>query len=134
MSNASHFDTRYSMMLAIMDCLRAISSLLCDLVRFISLLLRPRGALAAENLFLRKTLAMYQERNLEPRRSDTAFRIGLVLLSRLENPAERTRRIYQRSRTATALELSPSLSRPPYSDCSRAAPSCTSKSCRFANN
>jgi len=45
--------------------------------------MRPHGALAAENLFLRKQLAMYEERNLKPRRPDTAFRIGLVLLSRL---------------------------------------------------
>jgi hypothetical protein len=45
--------------------------------------MRPHGALAAENLFLRKQLTMYQERKLKPRRPDTAFRIGLVLLSRL---------------------------------------------------
>jgi len=44
--------------------------------------MRPHGALATENLFLRKQLAMYQERKLKPRRPDTAFRIGLVLLSR----------------------------------------------------
>ena len=66
-----------------MDFIRAMTSLLCDLARFIWLLLRPRGALAAENLFLRKQLAMYQERNPKPRRPDAAFRIGLVLLSRL---------------------------------------------------
>jgi len=60
-----------------------MTSLLCDLAKFIWLLMRPHGALAAENLFLRKQLAMYQERNLKPRRPDTAFRIGLVLLSRL---------------------------------------------------
>ncbi|MGB5458118.1 MAG: hypothetical protein WBO16_09035 [Gammaproteobacteria bacterium] len=45
--------------------------------------MRPRGALAAENLFLRKQLAMYQERKLKPRRPDAAFRVALVLLSRL---------------------------------------------------
>ena len=45
--------------------------------------MRPHSALAAENLFLRKQLAMYQERKLKPRRPDAAFRIGLVLLSRL---------------------------------------------------
>jgi hypothetical protein len=45
--------------------------------------MRPYGTLAAENLFLRKQLAIYQERKLKPRRPDTAFRIGLVLLSKL---------------------------------------------------
>jgi hypothetical protein len=45
--------------------------------------MRPQSALAAENLFLRKQLVMYQECKLKPRRPDTAFRIGLVLLSRL---------------------------------------------------
>jgi len=65
-----------------MDCIRTMTSLLCDLARFILLLMRPHGALATENLFLRKQLAMYQERKLKPRRPDTAFRIGLVLLSR----------------------------------------------------
>ena len=72
-------------MLAIMDCTRTMTSLLCDLARFISLLMRPRDALAAENLLLHKQLAMYQERNLKPRRPDTAFRVALVLLSRFFN-------------------------------------------------
>jgi hypothetical protein len=70
-------------MLTTMDCIRTMTSLLCDLAKFIWLFMRPYGALAAENLFLRKQLAMYQERNLKPRRPDTAFRIGLALLSRL---------------------------------------------------
>ena len=70
-------------MLAIMDCTRTVTSLLCDLARFISLLMRPCGALAAENLFLRKQLAIYQERNLKPLRPDTAFPVTLVLLSGL---------------------------------------------------
>jgi hypothetical protein len=70
-------------MLAIMGCTRMMTFLLCDLARFVSLLMRPRGALAAENLFLRKQLAIYQERNLKPRRPDTAFPVALVLLSGL---------------------------------------------------
>jgi len=71
------------MMLAIIDCTRTMTSLLCDLARFIWLLMRPRGALAAENLFLRKQLAIYQEHNLKPRQPDTAFPVALVLLSGL---------------------------------------------------
>jgi hypothetical protein len=37
--------------------------------------------LAAENLFLRKQLAFYQERKVAPRRFDNASRFILVLLS-----------------------------------------------------
>ena len=66
-----------------MDFIRTMASLLCDLVTFIWLSMRPHGTLAAENLFLRKQLAMYQERKLKPRRPDTAFRIGLTLLSKV---------------------------------------------------
>jgi hypothetical protein len=71
------------MMLTLMDGVRTIIKLLGDLLTFIWLILRPHGALAAENLFLRKQLAMYQERKLKPRRPDTPFRVALVLLSRL---------------------------------------------------
>ena len=68
-----------------MGGVRTIIELLCDLATFIWLMLRPHGALVAENLFLRKQLAMYQERKLKPRRPDTPFRLTLVLLSRLFN-------------------------------------------------
>ena len=36
--------------------------LLADTMRFLQLCLHPSPALAAENLFLRKQLALYQER------------------------------------------------------------------------
>ena len=39
--------------------------------------------LAAENLFLRKQLALYQERHVKPKRPDPATRVVLVVLSRL---------------------------------------------------
>jgi hypothetical protein len=42
-----------------------------------------RAQLAAENLFLRKQLALYQERGIKARRPDKATRVILVLLSRL---------------------------------------------------
>jgi transposase InsO family protein len=71
------------MMLPVMDGVQTIIKLLSDLATFIWLILRPHGALAAENLFLRKQLAMFQERKLKPRRPDTPFRVALVLLSRL---------------------------------------------------
>jgi putative transposase len=39
--------------------------------------------LAAENLFLRKQLALYGERRVKSRRADEATRITLVVLSQL---------------------------------------------------
>ena len=60
-----------------------VRRLLCDLVTFVRLSLTSRACLAAENLFLRKQLALYQERRTKPRRSDPATRVALVLLSRL---------------------------------------------------
>jgi hypothetical protein len=71
------------MMSVIMDGVRTIIQLLDDLTTFILLILRPHGALVAENLFLRKQLAMYQERKLKPRRPDMPFRVALVLLPKL---------------------------------------------------
>jgi hypothetical protein len=56
--------------------------MVADLVHFLSLGLRSRTSLAAENLFLRKQLAFYQERKVKPRRADNPTRLTLVLLSR----------------------------------------------------
>ncbi len=56
-----------------------------DLVHFLCLGLRSRTSLAAENLFLRKQLAFYEERKVKPRRADNPTRLGLVLLSRWFN-------------------------------------------------
>src|SRR6516225_1694624 len=52
-----------------------------DLVVLISSAMRSRARLAAENLFLRKQLALYLERQVKPRRADDATRITLVALS-----------------------------------------------------
>ncbi len=59
--------------------------ILGDLVQFLGLGLRSRISLAAENLFLRKQLAFYQERKVKPRRADNPTRLTLVLLSRWFN-------------------------------------------------
>ena len=59
--------------------------ILADLVHFLCLGLRSRSSLAAENLFLRKQLAFYQERKVKPRRADNPTRLTLVLLSRWFN-------------------------------------------------
>jgi putative transposase len=68
-----------------MEGVKTINTLLGDLATFLWLALRPQGTLAAGNPFLRKQLAMFQERKLKPHRPDTAVRIALVLLSRLFN-------------------------------------------------
>jgi hypothetical protein len=54
-----------------------------DLVTFARLILTSRTPLAAENLFLREPLALFQERHTKPRRADPATRVALVLLARL---------------------------------------------------
>src|SRR5262245_13208014 len=56
--------------------------LLADIIRFLRLCLRPAPVLAAENLFLRKQLAQYQERHVKPRRATHGTRLALVWLAR----------------------------------------------------
>jgi hypothetical protein len=60
-----------------------IRRLLGDAVTLARLALTPQAQLAAVNLFLRKQLALYQERCVKPRRPDAATRVILVVLSRL---------------------------------------------------
>jgi putative transposase len=54
-----------------------------DLTRFVVSVLRPRTALVAENLFLRKQLAFYREHKVRSRPLTDVARISLVLWSRL---------------------------------------------------
>ncbi|MBE0592270.1 MAG: hypothetical protein IH616_07710 [Gemmatimonadales bacterium] len=49
------------------------------------LLLQTRSALIAENLFLRKQLAMFQERHGRPRRAKPVERLALLALARFFN-------------------------------------------------
>jgi len=60
-----------------------VRQLLGDLVTFVRLGLTSHVRLTAENLFLRKQLALDQERHTKPRRPDPAARVALVLLARL---------------------------------------------------
>src|ERR1700730_4821991 len=66
--------------------LRLVSMLL-DLaqgaLQFLLLGTRSSAALKAENIFLRKQLALYLERETKPRRATDATRLSMVLLSRL---------------------------------------------------
>ena len=54
-----------------------------DFIRFLGSLLQSSSVLAAENLFLRKQLALYQERQVSPRRATDATRLAMVLVARL---------------------------------------------------
>ncbi len=56
--------------------------LVIDLVCFLGITFRSHTTLAAENLFLRKQLALYRERQVKPRRASDAVRLTLVLLAR----------------------------------------------------
>ena len=58
-----------------------LRTLLVDVGRFLCLCLRPSLALAAENLFLRKQLALYQERHIKPQRATDATRLSLTWLA-----------------------------------------------------
>ena len=69
----------------VMPAARILLQLIADFVVYLGLLVRPRKAIAAENLFLRRQLALYQEHKVDPRRIDPATRITLALLSRLFN-------------------------------------------------
>jgi putative transposase len=57
-------------------------ALLGNTARFLRLCLRSPAALAADNLFLRKQLALYQERHIKPQRATDATRLTLVWLAR----------------------------------------------------
>ena len=54
-----------------------------DALQFLLLGTRSGTALKAENIFLRKQLALYLERQATPRRATGATRLSMVLLSRL---------------------------------------------------
>jgi len=65
------------------DAIRIVVRLCGDLARFAAAAVRSHAHLAAENLFLKKQLALYVERQVKARRADDATRIALIALSRL---------------------------------------------------
>jgi putative transposase len=67
---------------SLLSCACLLFSLVCDVGRFLFLCLHPSPTLAAEILFLRKQLALYQERHVKPRRATDATRITLVWFAR----------------------------------------------------
>ncbi|MGH9626867.1 MAG: integrase core domain-containing protein, partial [Bryobacteraceae bacterium] len=54
-----------------------------DFDRLVAFGFRSHRALAAENLFLRKQLALFQERKVKPRRADDSTRWMMATLSRM---------------------------------------------------
>src|SRR6516225_12452763 len=74
---------RSSVSRAVTHCFRQLSLVVIDLLRLASLAVHSRSALAAENLFLRKQLALFQERKVKPRRADDADRWLMATLSRM---------------------------------------------------
>jgi hypothetical protein len=62
---------------------RIVLLLFADVVGVAVLSIWPRRSLEAENLALRRQLALFNERGVKPRRIDAATRASLALLSRL---------------------------------------------------
>jgi hypothetical protein len=63
--------------------LTTLSSVACDLVRLLVLVSRSRRALAVENLFLRKQLALFQEGKVKPHWAHDSTRLVMVILARM---------------------------------------------------
>ncbi len=61
---------------------RIALQLVTDLFRLAVLLCRSTRSVQAENLFLRRQLALFKERGAPPRRVDAAARISLAVLAR----------------------------------------------------
>jgi putative transposase len=67
----------------VIACARIVLRLLADAVGLAVLSVRPRRSLEAENLVLRRQLALFKERGMKPRRIDAATRASVASLSRL---------------------------------------------------
>ena len=68
---------------AVAHSFQTLSLVASEVVRLASLAVHPCAALAAENLFLRKQLALSQEREVKPRRADDSTRWMMATLSRM---------------------------------------------------
>jgi hypothetical protein len=62
--------------------IRTIFGVFFDALIFMPLCFRPTAAVAAENLFLRKQLGLFLEREVKPRRATDSIRFTLARLSR----------------------------------------------------
>jgi hypothetical protein len=62
--------------------IQTVVRLLAELGALVLVILRPRRSIEAENLVLRRQIALYKERGIKPRRIDAATRMSLAWLSR----------------------------------------------------
>ena len=62
-----------------------VGRLIEDALRWLVLLFRSDESVQVENLFLRRQLAQYIERGVQPRPIDAATRVSLAVLARLFN-------------------------------------------------
>jgi len=62
------------------DSLHIIVRIISDFAIYLWLCVKPSKNLTAENLFLRKQLALYKERQIKPRSTDPASRFTMALL------------------------------------------------------
>jgi putative transposase len=69
------------MMSCMLRIVAGVASVTCDGLRWLWLIVRSTSAVEAENLFLRRQLALYVERGVKPRRIDSITRIALAILS-----------------------------------------------------
>ena len=63
--------------------LKILVYLLADAVRYVALLFRSTNSLRAENLFLRRQLALFMERGVRLCRIDAAIRASLAVLGKM---------------------------------------------------
>jgi len=64
------------------NLMSGVFGVLIDILTLLRLIFRSPGALAAENLFLRKQVGLYVERKQKPRRASNAMRFTMAQLSR----------------------------------------------------
>jgi transposase len=69
--------------MSMVTLIRIALRLIEDALRWVLLLFRSTESVRAENLFLRRQLALYVERGVQPRRVDAATRVSLAVLARL---------------------------------------------------
>jgi hypothetical protein len=65
----------------LVQCVCMLCTCMSDAVWFLQLCLRSRAAVAAENLFLRQQLTLYQARHIKPKHATDATRIAMVWLA-----------------------------------------------------
>ena len=82
---------------------RIVLLFVADLIGVALLALRPRRSVEAENLVLRRQLALYKERGVKPRRIDVATRVSLCLAVQAVRLAILSDRRSPRNRDSQAL-------------------------------